>query len=206
MNEQLTIEDGRVVALHYTLTTPEGQTLDQSELGDPLYYLHGASNIVPGLENALSGHKVGDRLNVRVAPADGYGERVGPGPQPVERDNFPPGMEIVPGMQFMAQNEDGEALPLWVMDVNEQYVFIDHNHPLAGVTLIFDVTVVDVRPATEAELEHGHPHGPDGMMAHGHDHDEDFEDDEDEDDDEEGDEDDEDVLDAHYNDDSDPRA
>lgn len=206
MNEQLTIEDGRVVALHYTLTTPEGQTLDQSELGDPLYYLHGASNIVPGLENALTGHKVGDRLNVRVAPEDGYGERLDPGPQPVERENFPPGMEIVPGMQFMAQGEDGDPLPLWVVGVDAQHVFIDHNHPLAGVTLIFDVTVVDVRAATEAELEHGHPHGPDGTFAHDHDHgDEDFEDDDFEDEDQDEDEGDE-VLDAHYNDDSDPRA
>lgn len=187
MNSTLVIEHGKIVSLNYVLTSSEGEIIDQSEEGEPLLYLHGASNIVPGLENALTGRQVGDRLKVSVPPSEGYGERLGPGPQPFERDYFPSDMEIVPGMQFMAQGDDGMPIPLWVVDVDETHIYLDANHPLAGETLNFEVMVTDVRDATQEELMHGHPHGADGMHSHDDDDMDEYEDEDDYEDDEEGD-------------------
>lgn len=190
MNSTLMIENGKVVSLQYVLTNGTGEIIDQSEPDNPLFYLHGASNIVPGLENALTGRQVGDQLKVEVLPADGYGERVGPGPQPFERDYFPSDLEIVPGMQFMAQGDDGTPIPLWVASADEENIYLDANHPLAGETLFFDVTIVDLRDATPDELMHGHPHGADGHSGHDdYDDEDDYDDDEDYEEDEEGDED-----------------
>lgn len=181
MNATLVIENGKIVSLNYVLTSSDGEIIDQSEEGEPLLYLHGASNIVPGLENALTGRQVGERLKVAVPPSEGYGERAGTGPQAFERDYFPTEMEIVPGMQFMAQGDDGMPIPLWVADVDDTHIFLDANHPLAGETLHFEVEVLDVRDATPEELEHGHPHGADGH--HHHDDYDDMDDYEDEDED-----------------------
>ncbi len=155
-----------VVSFQYTLTSGDGEVLDASGDESPFSYLHGAGNIVPGLERELTGRAAGDRLQVVVSPEDGYGERSGPGPQAVPLERFPEGVELHPGMQIMAQGPGGRAFPLWVVDVADSEVTVDHNHPLAGVTLHFDVTVAGIRQATEDELEHGHPHGPDGHHPH----------------------------------------
>jgi FKBP-type peptidyl-prolyl cis-trans isomerase SlyD len=160
-----TIAAGKVVALHYTLRDDQGVLIDGSAGGDPLAYLHGAENLVPGLENALEGHKVGDKLSVTVLPQDGYGLREGPGPQAVPRDAFPEDAELEEGMPFCVENEDGEEIELWISRVEDSEVFVDVNHPLAGVTLCFDVEIVSIRDATVEEQVHGHPHGPGG-----HDH------------------------------------
>lgn len=144
--------------MHYTLTTPEGQVIDSSAGGTPLTYLHGANNIVPGLEGKLTGHVVGDRIQAIVPPSEGYGERTGPGPQAVPRDRFPAGEELHAGMQILAQGPDGQPFPLWIAKVEQDNVYVDHNHPLAGVTLHFDVEVTGIRAATAEELAHGHPH------------------------------------------------
>jgi FKBP-type peptidyl-prolyl cis-trans isomerase SlyD len=157
-----TITAGKVVALHYTLRDDQGVLIDGSAGGDPLSYLHGAENLVPGLENALEGHKVGDKLSVTVLPQDGYGMREGPGPQSVPRDAFPEDAELEEGMPFCVENEDGEEIELWIARVEDSEVFVDVNHPLAGVTLCFDVEVVSIRDATAEEQVHGHPHGPGG--------------------------------------------
>jgi FKBP-type peptidyl-prolyl cis-trans isomerase SlyD len=155
------IADGHVVQIHYTLKDDTGVVLDSSEGDEPLAYLHGADNIVPGLEAKLTGRGVGDRVSVKVAPADGYGERAGE-PQPVPRDAFPDDLELEEGMQFVAEDDDGELVPIWIAGVEGDVVVVDRNHPLAGVTLNFDVQVVDVRDASPEELEHGHPHGAGG--------------------------------------------
>jgi FKBP-type peptidyl-prolyl cis-trans isomerase SlyD len=160
----LAIGDGKVATFHYTLTGDNGEVLDSSDGRDPLAYLHGAGNIVPGLERKLEGKQEGDKFDAVVAPEDGYGVREG-APQPVARSQFPKGVPIEKGMMFQAQTPDGEVVPLWVDKVDDETVWVDENHPLAGVTLHFAVEVVGVRDATESELEHGHPHGPDG---HGH--------------------------------------
>jgi FKBP-type peptidyl-prolyl cis-trans isomerase SlyD len=155
-----TIAAGKVVGLHYTLRDEEGSLIDRSDGEEPLYYLHGAENIVPGLESALAGRSVGEKLSVKVAPADGYGERQGPGPQAVPRDSFPDDAELEEGMPFTVENEEGEEIDLWVAAIEDDQVMVDVNHPLAGITLCFDVEIVSVRDATVEEQVHGHPHGP----------------------------------------------
>jgi FKBP-type peptidyl-prolyl cis-trans isomerase SlyD len=169
MKEQ-TISAGKVVALHYTLRDDQGVLIDGSADEDPLYYLHGGENIVPGLESALEGHKIGDKLSVTVLPDDGYGPREGPGPQAVPREAFPDDAELEEGMPFSVENEDGEEIELWISRIEEAEVFVDVNHPLAGVTLCFDVEVMSIRDATIEEQMHGHVHEP-GSNGHDHDHD-----------------------------------
>jgi len=156
-----------IVTINYALRNDAGDMLDTSAGGEPLSYLHGAGNIVPGLERELSGKNVGDKVSAVVAPADGYGERTGPGPQPIPRAQFPDDADLEEGMQILARGPSGQSFVLWVVGLDEQSVFVDHNHPLAGETLHFEVEVVGVRAATAEELEHQHPHGPDG---HHHDH------------------------------------
>jgi FKBP-type peptidyl-prolyl cis-trans isomerase SlyD len=161
------VADGIVVLCQYSLKNSAGEVLDSSEEGDPLVYLQGASNIVPGLERAMLGKAVGDRVQVVVAPADGYGEKTGEA-QKVERSNFPPEVELEAGMHFVVQQEDGEVVPVWIERVDEEAAYITSDHPLAGETLHFDVTVERLRAPTEDELTHGHPHGPDGTAGHHH--------------------------------------
>lgn len=155
----MTISANKVVTLDYTLTNDEGTVIDKSEDGNFLY-LHGASNIIPGLEQALEGKTVGDELTVNVEPKDGYGERNDEMTQVVPREMFGDVSEIEPGMQFHAQSPDGQMLVVTVVEADEENVTVDGNHPLAGVNLNFDVKVVDVRDATQEELDHGHVHGP----------------------------------------------
>lgn len=161
------IKSGKVVDLKYTLTSTEGEVLDQSDAANPFTYLHGADQIVPGLENALEGCKVGDKKKVTVAPAEGYGEKNPNLKLAVSRGQFPPGMEVEVGMQFEANGgADGEGMVFTVEAIEGDKIHIDGNHPLAGETLNFDVEVLSVRDATEEELEHGHAHGPDGHHHH----------------------------------------
>lgn len=156
------ISKGSVVAIDYSLHLGDGQVVDASEPGDPLTYLHGEGQIVPGLESALEGLGVSDTKKVVVAPEQGYGERDPRGVQEVPRNAFPPDFSPQPGLELTAEGPDGEPVPFTVREVKLETVVIDLNHPLAGATLHFDVTVRDVRAATAEELEHGHAHGPDG--------------------------------------------
>jgi len=156
------IAKDKVVSIHYRLTDSDGKELDRSGDGDPLVYLHGADNIVPGLEKELDGRTVGDKLVAVVAPEDGYGKKHKTKPQPVPRSAFPKDAHVEVGASFVVQGPDGRPHPVWVSKVQGPTVYIDANHPLAGVTLHFDVEVVEVRDATQEELEHGHPHGPGG--------------------------------------------
>jgi len=150
-----------VVSIHYRLTNASGEQLDSSEGQEPLAYLHGAGNIIPGLENALVGKVVGDKLSVTVEPEEAYGPVKEEMIQDVDRANFE-GIDVIePGMQFMAQTPWGQQ-PVTVVKVQEDAVTLDGNHPLAGQTLSFDVEVVEVRAASEEELEHGHVHGAGG--------------------------------------------
>lgn len=147
-----------VVSIHYTLTNAEGEQLDSSAGQEPLAYLHGASNIIPGLENALAGKTTGDKLSVTVAPEEGYGQLREELIQEVDRSNFE-GIDVIePGMQFMAQTPWGQQ-PVTVVKVQDDTVTLDGNHPLAGQTLSFEVEIVDIREATPEEVEHGHLHG-----------------------------------------------
>jgi FKBP-type peptidyl-prolyl cis-trans isomerase SlyD len=155
------ITQQRVVTIHYTLTNDAGEVLDSSRCAEPLAYLHGAGNIIPGLENALAGKRAGDKLSVRVEPAQGYGERDDRLVQHVPRRAFQGIAEIQPGMSFHAESSNG-PMRVTVTRVAGDMVTVDGNHPLAGEPLNFDVEVADVRAATEEELSHGHVHGPGG--------------------------------------------
>ena len=162
MSDKLTVQAKMVVGIHYSLTNNDGQQLDTSIGFDPLYYLHGAQNIVRGLEDGLLGLSVGDKKTVVVAPADGYGERLSKAPVEIPRSNFPPNIDVQPGMMFHTEGPDGNPVPLWVTEVTKENVLVDTDHPLAGVTLNFEVEVTDIREASEEELAHGHVHGPGG--------------------------------------------
>ena len=157
------IAKNSVVSIEYTLTDAEGAVLDSSKGQPPLTYIHGKGNIVVGLEEALEGKEKGATLKVSVPPAKGYGERDASLSQIVPREMFDI-EELEPGMRFHAEGEHGTHV-VTVTAVDNASVTVDANHPLAGQTLNFEVTVMGVRAATEQELAHGHVHGP-----HGHDH------------------------------------
>ncbi|MBT5469052.1 MAG: peptidylprolyl isomerase [Nitrospina sp.] len=160
------IKKHSVVSLSYYLKNSNGQELDKADKDQPFAYLHGMGQMVPGLEKELEGLKVGDKKDVTVSPAEGYGEL---NPQlkiQVDRANFPKDADIQPGMQFEGQGDGGTRTVFTVKAVVGDKVEVDGNHPLAGETLHFAIEVTGVRDATQEELTHGHAHGEGG--AHNH--------------------------------------
>ncbi len=155
------IAKNKVVSINYTLTDDAYNVIDSSDGTEPLTYLHGSNNIIPGLENALTGKSVGDKLKVTVAPEEAYGERVEDMVQVVPRDRFEPDAELEVGMQFQTPTDDDISV-VTITKVDADSVTVDANHPLAGLTLLFSVEVVDVRDASAEELSHGHVHGAGG--------------------------------------------
>ena len=155
------ITKNAVVAIDYTLTSDEGEVLDTSTGHEPLAYLHGVGGIIPGLERELEGKQTGDQFQVSVAPQDAYGERDDALEQEVARDQFEGADELELGMQFQVESEDGPTV-VTIVEIDDDVVTIDGNHPMAGVNLNFDVTVREVREATADELSHGHVHGTGG--------------------------------------------
>jgi len=155
------IAENTVATIHYTLTSPTGEVIDASPAGQPLAYLHGAGNIVPGLEQALEGRSVGDRFDVVVTPEEGYGPRHAELIHVVPRAAFQGVAEIQPGMQFETRGAQG-SMVVTVTAVDSENVTVDGNHPLAGEPLHFAIEVADVRAATSEELAHGHVHGAGG--------------------------------------------
>jgi FKBP-type peptidyl-prolyl cis-trans isomerase SlyD len=151
----------KVVSVDYTLTDAGGQLLDTSKGQSPLAYLHGAGGIIPGLERALEGRSPGDQISVKVAPEDAYGGRDESLVESVPRAAFRGVDKIEPGMQFQAKQGEQTRL-ITVVGVEPESIRVDANHPLAGKTLNFDVTIVDVRDATAEELQHRHVHGAGG--------------------------------------------
>lgn len=152
------IANDLAVAIHYTLTDESGETIDSSADSEPLTYLQGHSNIIPGLENELEGCVVGDKKVVVVQPVDGYGEHDESLVQAVPREMFSGVENIEVGMEFQVEGPQGEQF-VEVTEVSDETITVDGNHVLAGKVLTFDVEVVEVRAATEDELEHGHVHG-----------------------------------------------
>ena len=150
-----------IATIDYTLTDNDGTVIDQSTDGN-FAYLHNGHNIIPGLEAALLEKEAGDQLNVTVEPAQAYGEKDLAAIQQIPREMFPPEADIQPGMQFQGESPEGQTSVVTVTAIDGETVVVDGNHPLAGLTLNFDVTVVDVREASAEELEHGHVHGPGG--------------------------------------------
>lgn len=152
------VADNMAVSIHYTLTNDDGEVLDSSIGDEALVYLHGKGNIISGLEKALHGKVVGDKFNVRIAPEDAYGELLEEMIQVISRDMFEGIDNIEVGMQFHADVSSGSGV-VTVVNIEDDDITIDGNHPLAGHALTFDVEVIDVRAATEEEAAHGHIHG-----------------------------------------------
>jgi len=152
------IAENKVVSIDYKLQDDEGRVLDSSEGREPLQYLHGKGNIIPGLEQALTGREVGEEVKVDVPPEEAYGQRDPQLVQSVSKSLFQGVEKIQPGMQFQAQTPEGNRV-VTVVDVAEEEVKIDANHPLAGQTLHFDVAVRDVREATPEEQQAGRANG-----------------------------------------------
>jgi len=155
------IAQNAVVAFHYTLTDDEGQVIDSSQGRAPLTYLHGTGQIVPGLEKQMEGRVAGDAFNADVAPEEGYGVHRPELVQEVPRAAFQGVDDIQPGMQFQGRGPQGE-INVTVTKVEDDKVYVDGNHPLAGKTLHFAIDVSSVREASAEELSHGHVHGEGG--------------------------------------------
>ena len=151
------IKDGVVVGIAYVLTV-EGVEMDEASTNEPLEYLHGAENIVPGLENALTGKKVGDKFSVTLQPADAYGDYDEENTDTIDRDDFPDSDTIEPGMELLLEDEDGYMIEALVKEVLDDAIVLDFNDPLAGKVVTYDVEVVTLRAADAEELDHGHPH------------------------------------------------
>lgn len=145
----------KVAVLNYVLKNDDGNIIDESN-DNTFCYLHGANNIIPGLENALEGKQAGDEVTVSIEAADAYGERDLANIQKVPRDMFPEDIDIQAGMQFQAQSSQGHPLNVTVTAVEANEIVVDGNHPLAGMRLHFDVQVIEVRDASPEEISNGH--------------------------------------------------
>jgi FKBP-type peptidyl-prolyl cis-trans isomerase SlyD len=157
-----TVTSGKVVGMSYSLRNDAGVILDQASGDEPFLYIQGASQIVPGLETALEGLKIGEKKDVVVAPDDGYGPVQDGLKMKVKRDQFPGDADIQAGMQFQAQSPEGHGMIFTIVEVAGDEVTIDGNHPLAGQSLHFSIEILSIRAATKEEEEHGHVHGEGG--------------------------------------------
>ena len=156
MSEEKQVTEDTVVSIQYTLTGDDGAVIDSSEDGEPLTYLHGHGQLIPGLEQELEGRSVGDAVEVRIDAENGYGEHDPERLVEVPRDRFE--FEVSEGDFVQAQQQDGTTMPFQVVGIGESTVTLDGNHPLAGKALNFKVEVVNIRDATSEELDHGHAH------------------------------------------------
>jgi FKBP-type peptidyl-prolyl cis-trans isomerase SlyD len=149
------IAKDRVVCMDYTIRLSSGQTVETSVGGEPLTYLHGRRQIVPGVEHAVEGLEPGATLEIVVPPPDAYGYRDPAGVFVVPRGAFPDGEDVGPGMMFSAHRPDGRTLTFRVIEANDELVLVDTNHPLAGETLFISLLVHTVRSATDDEISEG---------------------------------------------------
>ena len=151
------VEKNKVVEIDYTLKDDNGQVIDTSEGRESLSYIQGTGNLIPGVENALEGKSSGERIEVSVSPETGYGIRDDSLVLSMERDKFSEVENLEEGLRFRMDTPDGPKI-FTVVKVGDAEVIVDGNHPLAGMSLNFDITVQSVRDATTEELEHGHVH------------------------------------------------
>ncbi len=160
--QEMAVADGLVVSLAYTLRLDDGEEIDSAASDDPLVYLHGAGNIIPGLEDALSGMKIGDVRSVSVSPVDAYGDIDEDAFELVPYDAFPADVDLEEGMGLsMVDNNTGQQMDAYISELRDDGALLDLNHPLAGETLHFTVEIVGLRRATTDEIAHGHAHTAD---------------------------------------------
>ncbi len=157
MTDELKVDDGQVVSMHYTLQV-DGRVVDSSEGGDPLEFIQGMGHIIPGLEHQLYDMKIGDGKQVVVAPKDGYGEVNTEAFMDVPRTAFPANVPLETGTELELRDQSGHPVYARIGTVDDTNVHLDMNHPLAGKELHFDVKIAGLRPATQEEISHGHVH------------------------------------------------
>lgn len=155
------ISKNKVVSIDYTLTDAKGEVLDSSSKGSPLQFIQGMGQLIPGLEKALEGKAVGENIKAQIPAAEAYGDRDDSLTQTIPKENFEDIPDLKVGMELEAESDDGVRV-ITVVAIEGDRVMVDGNHPLAGMDLSFDVTIVGVRDATKDELGHGHVHGPGG--------------------------------------------
>lgn len=158
MSENLTVQDGQVVSMEYTLWV-DGEILDSSAGQSPLEFLQGAGNIIPGLEQELYGMAIGESKKVIVQPEEGYGPLDPDAIVDVPRDQFPPEIPMEVGIELQVSDENGQPMSARIDSVSDEIVKLDFNHPLAGKELHFEAKIVGLRKATGEETDHGHVHG-----------------------------------------------
>jgi len=160
------IAENKVIIMHYAVSDTEDTLIDSSYDHKPLAVIHGTGYLIPGLEDALIDHQAGDKFEVEVSAEQAYGERFDDYVQTVPKAMFEGIEDLSVGAQLRATTDDGEQTVI-VIDVQDEEITVDGNHPLAGIALKFDVEILEVRDATEDELTHGHVHGEGGC---GHEH------------------------------------
>lgn len=158
----MNIEDNKIASFHYTLSNTQGEEIESTRDKEPMTYLHGARNIIPGLEKVMQGRSVGDEFQAIVEPVEAYGERKEANVQRIPSKHFKKANQLKPGEILKIQTKRG-PVQVTVLKVGRFNIDVDANHPLAGQTLIFDVEITAVRDATEEEIAHGHVHGPEGV-------------------------------------------
>jgi len=150
----LTINENKVVTFEYTLKNDSGEIIDSSADSAPITYIHGSGNIIPGLEAELEGKKVGDKFHASIEPEDGYGIRYEELVQKIDKDRLSHLPKIELGAQIQAYDENGMQI-FTIVGISDTDVTLDGNHPLSGQKLHFDVEIIDMREATEDEIEFG---------------------------------------------------
>ena len=158
----MTIQENKVVSFHYTLTNQEGEQIESSRDQQPMTYLHGSNNIIPGLEKVMVGKSVGDEFQVTVEAGEAYGERNEDKLQRIPAKHFKNLKRLMPGQTVALQTQQGQV-QVTVVKIGRFIVDVDANHPLAGQALTFDVEVTEIRDASEEENAHGHVHSPGGV-------------------------------------------
>jgi FKBP-type peptidyl-prolyl cis-trans isomerase SlyD len=161
----MNIAKNTIATIHFTVCSSDGTQIDTSRKSEPMVFLQGSHLLIQGLEDELEGKTVGDKFIMDIPPAHAYGERHEELVQSVPKTMFED-MDLNVGMTFRASTDDGEQ-SVSIIDITEEEVVVDGNHPLSGLTLNFDVEVLEVREATEEEINHGHPH-TDGECEHSH--------------------------------------
>jgi FKBP-type peptidyl-prolyl cis-trans isomerase SlyD len=158
----MAIGANKVVTVNYKLSDDKGNMIQTTKENEPFVYLSGNKQILPKLEEAIDGMIIGGKKNIELNSSEAYGDYDEKAIQQVKKNAFPEGANLEPGMEYMAQSPEGKPVPFVIKEVKEEDVTIDFNHPLAGVNLNFDVELVDVRDATEEEMQHGHAHSAGG--------------------------------------------
>ncbi len=158
MTDELKVDDGQVVSMHYTLHV-DGQVVDSSEGGEPLQFIQGMGHIIAGLEHQIYDMKIGEKKDVVVAPKDGYGEADPEAFMDVPRASFPPDVPLKIGTELQLRDQSDQRVYARIDEVNDKNVRLNMNHPLAGKELHFSVEITNLRPASDEEVSHGHVHG-----------------------------------------------